>query len=68
MNYDEYGFPIIDDDVDYGELFGRKSNNEELKPDEKENEGETLNAPLFDLWLKRHWIKSVPFFILNSYN
>lgn len=49
MNYDEYGFPIIDDDVDYGELFGRKSNNEELKPDEKENEGETLNAPLFDL-------------------
>ena len=49
MNYDKYGFPIIDDDVDYDELFGRKLDNAELKPAEKEDEGETLSTPLFDL-------------------
>ena len=48
MNYDKYGFPIIDDDVDYDELFGRKSN-DDLKPAEKEKECEIPNAPLFDL-------------------
>lgn len=48
MNYSECGFPIIDDDVNYDELFGDKSDGE-LKPAEKEDEGETLSTPLFDL-------------------
>lgn len=47
MNYDEYGFPIIDDEVDYDELFDRKSKTES-KPEEKENEEIILNSPLFD--------------------
>ena len=49
MNYSECGFPIIDDEVDYNKLFGKKSNNEESKPDKKENKGEILSTPLFDI-------------------
>lgn len=49
MNYSECGFLIIDDEVDYDVLFDRKSDNAELKPAEKEDEGETLSTPLFDL-------------------
>ena len=46
MNYDEYGFPIIDDDVDYDILFDRKPKAEESKSNE--NEEITLDTPLFD--------------------
>ena len=46
MNYDEYGFSIIDDEVDYDELFDRKPKAEESN--EKEKEEIILDTPLFD--------------------
>lgn len=49
MNYSECGFPIIDDEVDYDVLFDRKSKPEESKPNKKENKGEILSTPLFDI-------------------
>ena len=47
MNYSECGFPIIDDEVDYDEIFDRKSN-KELKSDEKDEVEKIPNSPLFD--------------------
>ena len=50
MNYSKCGFPIIDDEVDYDELFDRKTN-KESKADETENKGQALSMPLFDIEL-----------------
>lgn len=50
MNYSECGFPIIDDEVDYDELFERKTS-KESQSDKAEKKGEILSTPLFDIEL-----------------